>query len=77
MSGLATADSDRGLFILYSRPRALGSPVRISLLRPVVKLEPRDVRKVSGIPCHQDPLLFKDNRSNAEIIRTDTTMVRP
>jgi hypothetical protein len=29
----------------------------------------------SGITCHQDPLLFEDNRSNAKIIRPDTTML--
>ncbi len=35
------------------------------------------VGKINGITCHQDPLLFKDNRGDAEIIRPDTTMVSP
>jgi hypothetical protein len=44
-------------------------------LRPVVKLQPSDVHKVSGIARYQDPLMLEDNRSDAKIIRTDTTMM--
>jgi hypothetical protein len=35
-----------------------------------------DIGKVTGIACHQDSLLFDDNRSNTEVIRTDTTMAQ-
>lgn len=36
-----------------------------------------DIGKVTGVACHQDSLLFDDNRSDAEIIRTDSTMGSP
>ena len=58
-------------------PRSSHSVVYTKSLRPVVQLEPRNVRKISGITCHQDRLLFEDNRRDAEIIRTDAAVLSP
>ena len=61
-------------------PPAHGKPVPGAdspSLRPIVKLEPSDVRKISGIACHQDPSLFEDNCRDAEIICPDAAMLSP
>ena len=44
--------------------------------RPVFKLEPSNVHKVTGIAFHQDTLLFEDDGLDAVVIRTDTAMAK-